>query len=312
MRTKAGSGPQMLLEAGLCLLASVLLAKWLGVPASSSGLLGAAVVLVAAQHGLVAGLLTGLVAAAYALCDGGPGLHQFVEISGDRQALVPAFGLVALVSEGYRRSARRLQAELAGWQERAVGLDANLQGVLAQKQQLERRLAREVLPVEAAAKAGAMLGELPPEAARAAVIDWVQRFLEAKSVGLYALDGERLRLVAGCGEVLGDRPLGAGWLARVLQSGRPEAALDPADHERAGAWLVAPVTGVDGATRGVLLVDELPFKYLSATSLALLGELASHLGNLVVNDRAEPADEGGAILNFPTAHERELNLPEAG
>jgi hypothetical protein len=278
------------LEALLFLALAAAIGARLGLPPGAGHLLLAAVVLVAATHGLAAGVATGAMASLAALYGQGATPLDVVDLAGNRAALGPAFAhlafgaLAGLAAEGHLRAAARAAAERRELLEQAEDLAVRWTAATEARQELERRLAAEVEPVEAmAAEAAAVRGQ--PEAALALA----QTFLQARVAAYFVPEGGRWRAQAALGT---PPPATAdGLIVRAAREGRAVAAhqLDPD-----GAWLAAPVRRADGSLLGVLAIHELPFAKLTPVAVRMLAVLADALGG----------DQPGVIVDL-------RRLPEA-
>lgn len=309
------------LEAAVLLVACEGSAAWLGVtPATSIALVGA-VTVIGAQHGLLAGVFTGLAAGALSLQSVGALGPEVLDLTADRSSLWPAFALVllgalaGLVGEGHRRRTRRLAAELDVADEEAVNLERRLTAVLSEREALDRQFARSVLPVEALLQEAESLEGLERDEAAGLALVLLARSIGARQAGFYMLEGQDLVLTARLGmlDAPSRRPAFDDPIARAIANGCSHAVRSSAELRAASAWLVAPVPRADGGCHGALAVHDLPFTRLTNASVTALDELARRLGQAL--DRqpaARPVRKPLLALPRPARPVLDGALPEAG
>ncbi|MDB5101751.1 MAG: hypothetical protein JWM80_6172 [Cyanobacteria bacterium RYN_339] len=306
MRTR--STARWMLEAVLFLALAAAVGALLDLPPGGGQLLLAAVVLVAAMHGLAAGVATGALAGLAALVGSGAGPSDLVELSGNRAALGPAFAhlgfgtLAGLAAEGHRRAGAAGRDAFDQLAAHADDLEARLAAVTAARGALERRLAAEVVPVEALAVEAAGLGA-HGLAAPIAALALAKTYLQARVAGFYVEEGEGWRLQTAQGAPPAGGPWTDGPIARAAREGR---AISTRRRGPDGAWLAAPVRRADGTLVGVLAIHDLPFTHLTPVAPRALAVLADALGAAF-----PPA---GVVLPWTPARERQEGraLPEAG
>lgn len=291
-------------------------------PALMPGALVAPVALAAGQHGLLAGVLAGAGAGAMVLADAGMGPADVLGFGGDRLTLAAAYahvvlGTVAgLVGEGHRRARSAAAQRQARLEARLSHAEGAVSTLAAAKHALERRFARQVLPVEALGREAAALAAKPVTEAIPAALALAERFLGARAAAWYEPAGGGWQLARGLGHA---PPLGAlaapGSLVVLAAAARGlAAARSPGVRADAGAWLAVPVLGPAGVV-GVIALLDLPFNKLTPVAEASLVELACGLSVALAAGTAVEAarpSQGGTIvwLDGPGAWTAE-RLPEA-
>jgi hypothetical protein len=262
-------------------------AVWLfGRPAPAIDAPALVVALVAARYGYVAGVLTGLAAAAVALALAGLAPGGVLGLFADRAALATAFVyplvgvLVGLVGDVPHDALRRETEERERLATNLEQASARYDVLLAAKEAVDRRVVGQVQTLASLYEAARELESLDPRQVPPAIARLLTRFIEAEAVSIYLGDGGHPAIVAAVGEHPGrSQHLD---LAAVIAA---EADGAPPDAE--GAWLMAALLRTpDGRPRGAILVERLPFRQHTAGTRQMVALVADWASRALANSEA--------------------------
>jgi len=258
------------------------------------------VAIVAARHGPVSGLLSGVAAAALHLLAQAAALGAFgtgasarsLAEALSRASLVAPLALVLLglvLGELRRRLARgEVALRLTGEHVRAERDALRTRLALSERtrEELERRATEPAATLAAVHEGMQRLASLEPEALHTGIVDLVMRHLLARSVAVYALEEGKLRRKAWRGgdpEPAETRSQDEGLLGASLREGKTLSARDALGRPGlAGSpletLLAAPLLLEDGRPMGGIAVESIPLASLTAGAervLAMLADAAS-------------------------------------
>jgi hypothetical protein len=252
-----------------------------------------AVALVAARYGYVVGLGAGVAAGMLHMVGAGHGVAGVLSVFGDRGVLgaacvYPALGaLVGLVGDGPHEVARRVGEAFERLTANHGRLNERYELLLSAKEAVDRRIVGQVQTVASLYEAARELGTLVPGQIPGATLRLLARYMDVEAASIYMVDGPSLKLVESIGEKA-DRPTtidpARHPLGAVLDG---HAQLPPsADGEAPAALLAAPLTHVDGRSRGVLAIERLPFSQLTPATAQMLTLFADWASRAIANSEA--------------------------
>jgi hypothetical protein len=230
----------------------------------------------AARHGYAEGAVTGLGAAGLMLAAAGADPLAAFDLGGQHPAMAEACGLgvlggaVGLVGDAQRRAARRQAMAIATLHDELRTLTGRHRALEAEKAATDRRLARQVLPLEAFERELAGLRDMTPQALVTGVLFLLGQHAAIGAAALYLASPET-----------------GGWrLAGALGDRRERAinlhAEDNLQRSDSPGWAAvgamrAPLVGADGRCLGMLVAEEVAFDQGNATTVRMLERAATHL-----------------------------------
>jgi hypothetical protein len=261
-------------------------------------LMAVAVVLGGARFGYLVGGGVGLLAGTLSLMDTPTGPGGALYLLADRGAIAVAFAylalgaLVGLVGDVPREQARRAKDELEATKAGHAALQERYEVLLSAKEALDRRIVGQVQTVVSLYEAARELEALDPKRVLGGVLRLLQRFLEVEAASVYALEGDHLVLA----EALGARPgraqrldLDTSVLGAVARTGRPMPLPSPETDPAGAVLLAAPITRPDGEVRGVLVVEQMPFRQLTPATRQMVDLLSDWGSRALANSEAYAA-----------------------
>lgn len=281
-------------EAAIGLLVAWLLTRVWGFHPPGLDLLLVVVALMAARFGYVVGVVTGGVAGLASLAASGQSPAAFLLAFTDRTHLLTACGypilgvLVGLVGDLPRTTAQRATDELTRIRENYHQLQERFRVLLEAKEAVDRRIVGQVQTIASLYEAARELETLVPQQIPPAILRLLVRFLEVEAAAFYALDGEQLVLVDALG-ARANRPASLGLdtvLGRVATLRQNLSVTHQTEREEAGCLLAAPLLTPDGRGRGVIAIEQLPFRQLTPATAQMLALLADWASRALANSEA--------------------------
>lgn len=291
---RTGQGLRPWVEAAVGLLVAWALSRYAHFHLPGLDLLLGVVALVAARFGYAVGVGTGLAAAILSLTAAGAHPASFLQAFADRTPLLaacsyPVMGvLVGLVGDLPRTRAQRAEGELSRVRENFQQLQERFRVLLEAKEAVDRRIVGQVQTVASLYEAARELETLVPQQIPPAILRLLVRFLEVEAAAFYALENGRLVLVEAVG-ARADRATTLGLdtvLGRVATLRQNLAVTHQAEREEAGCLLAAPLLTPDGRGRGVIAIEQLPFRQLTPATAQMLGLLADWASRALANSEA--------------------------
>jgi GAF domain-containing protein len=252
------------------------------------------VALMAARFGYVVGVVTGAAAGLLSLSAVGQSPAAYLSAFTDRTYLAAAFSypilgvLVGLVGDLPRTQMQRAKDELARVSENYQQLTERFRVLLEAKEAVDRRIVGQVQTIASLYEAARELETLVPQQIPPAILRLLVRFLEVEAAALYTIAGDRLILVDAVG-VKARRPIELGLdsvLGSVATLRQSLSVTHQAEREEAGCLLAAPLLHVDGRGRGVIAIEQLPFRQLTPATAQMLGLLADWASRALANSEA--------------------------
>ena len=258
------------------------------------------VALVAARHGLRAGLMAGGLSAALVV---GLWIRSMPELSGAALrspgryvtplVLLGAGFLLGTLREEARRAERTLGERVRELEEELADQAVRFLAASEARHELERRVADESGSITSLYAAARSMETLDMDRLYPAVVATAQRFLGADACQCYVLEGELLRLRAAEGEPPTRVELRSdeGLVGLAIRRGRPVSIRDLVrvatleDLSGAEALMAAPLLDHGGALLGCLTVTRLPFLKLTPSALDRLGLAADWASRALENAR---------------------------
>lgn len=236
---------------------------------------------VGAQRGYGAGLATGAAAGALLMAASGEAPGSVLALVATSHQLPTAIGLallggaVGLVGDGHRARLMRAEAAHARVMARLAEIEARERALAEEKAAAERRLAAEVLPLDALKREAAAIEGLPEPALTMGALFLLKRFLAVESAALYVAEGDGLRLATALGDRPG-RPVAVEAASTLGAIARAGDVVMAGEHDF-GGLMAAPLPGPDGSSRGVLVIEQLPFENLHDGAARMVAHVAALL-----------------------------------
>ncbi|MBC7542759.1 MAG: GAF domain-containing protein [Candidatus Sericytochromatia bacterium] len=254
------------------------------------------IAVIAARFGFWHGLTAGLVAGLILYTAGGHAPATALHMLADRQGLAAGFAhvvlgaLIGLIGDVHRHALSDSRSLVRELQERHDALSARHESLTIAKEATDRRIVGQAQSISALYEASKTLTVLDPDALVPAALALTVRFLGAEAVSLYLRDDDGLRLAGAVGE-RPHRPTLVPYTDPVLGTVLRESQVyrvQPGPGRPSGVLLAAPIV-VGQATRGVLVVEAMPFVQLTVASPPLLAIIADWVGHAIANAEAYQA-----------------------
>lgn len=276
-------------EAAVGLAAAWAIVLIWGRPAPAIDAPALVVALMAARYGYARGVATGLAASAIALLLAGVGPGGLFGIFAERAQLAaalvyPLIGVaVGLVGDIPRNALRLANEEVERLTANLAQATARYDVVLAAKEAVDRRVVGQVQTLASLYEAARELESLDPRQVPPAIARLLARFIEAEAVAVYVGEGAEPPLAAAVGE----HPRRA---ERVELAAVIAAEADGAAPEADGAWLMAAALRTpEGAPRGAIVVERLPFRQHTAGTRQMLALVADWASRALAHSEAYAA-----------------------